>query len=489
MDIETKHLLALILLIGGGSLGLFLTLMWQRTRDVALFAFLFGAVLVDRMSVSFLGMYWYRGTSRGIEFSALDLIPLCLLVATVLVPRYQRGRFYWPASFGLLLVYFAYCFLSVWNADPHIYGVWELAKMLRGLLVFFAAAMFVRTRRELVIVVVALCCAVSFESLNAFEQRFVKGVFRAPGTLNHQNTLSTYLCTVAPVLIAAAMSNWSKWLRWLAGLSWLLAAGGELLTLSRMGVPVFGFVSLGTALACTSWKLTRQKVVIVTAVSLAVGAFLYVSWDGLKARFAQGNVEQELEGRRGSIETRGVYFRMAAMMVEDHPYGVGLNNWSYYVGKVYGPALGYRYHDYDEFKWVPSHEEAAKTFLPPAADSLPALTIGELGFAGAGIFLLLWLRWFQMGAVFLGDRLNDDPEHRLAIGCLFGTMGIFLQSATEWTYKQTAVMFTFHVLMGALAALYYARRRARRDAREREREGVAPEIEVLVSPAISRVGK
>lgn len=480
-EIETKHLVALIMLVGCGSLGLLLTLISQRCRDLALFAFLFGAVLVERVSVTFGGIFWYRGTSRGIDISALDVVPLCLLVATLLVPRYQRGRFYWPASFGMLLVYFAYCLLSVWNSDPQIYGVWELSKMLRGLLVFLAAALFVRSRRELAVVVVALCCAACLESLNALEQRVVKGVFRSPGTLNHENTLSTYLCTIGPVLLAAAMANWSKWLRWFAGLSWLLAAGGELLTLSRMGIPVFAFVSLCTALACTSWKLTKQKIAIVTLTSVAIGGFLFVSWDGLKARFAQGNVKEELSDDH-QVETRGVYWKMAMMMVEDHPYGVGLNNWSYYVGKVYGPDLGYKYHDYDEFKWVPTKDEAAQTFLPPAADCLPALTIGELGIAGTVIFLLVWLRWFQIGSVFLGRRLDDDPMHRMPIGFLFGAVGIFCQSATEWTYKQTAVMFTFHVLMGSLASMYYARRRARREAKRLAAETGSAEVEVIVSP-------
>jgi hypothetical protein len=485
--IETKHLVALIILIGFGSLSLLLTLISQRMRDVALFGLVFGAVLIEKMNVTFLGTFWYRGTSRGIEISALDVVPLCLLIATLLLPRYERGRFYWPASLGLMLLYFAYCCVSVLNADPQIHGVWELSKMFRGLLVFLAAALFIRTRRELGVVVLALCCAASMEGLNAFEQRFFRGAFRAPGTLDHENTLSTYFCTIGPVLVAAAMSNWSKWLRWFAGLSWLLAAGGELLTLSRLGVPVFAFVSLCTALACTSWKITKQKLAIVAAVAVAMGVFVFFSWDGLRARYASGNVKAELTTAKG-VETRGVYWRIASLMIQDHPYGVGLNNWSYYVGKTYGRELGYDYHDYDEFKWVPTREDAAETLLPPAADTLPALTIGELGIAGLVVFLLGWLRWFQMGTVFLGNRLNDDPVHRIALGVLFGTLGIFIQSATEWTYRQTAVMFTFHVLLGALASMYRTRKRARREAKQLAYEtSVDVEVDPLPVPVARAV--
>jgi hypothetical protein len=458
MNIETKHILALIFLVAFGAGGFLAAILSQRARDIALFVLTFGAVLMEKVDVTFLGQFWYRGTSRGIEVSALDIAPACLLITTLLLPRYVRGRFYWPASFGLMLVYFIYCCVSVANAEPQIYGIWELAKIARGIMVFLAAALFIRSRRELGIVVLALGCVVCMEAGNSIEQRLFKGAFRPSGTLDHENTLSTYLCMVGPVLMAATMSHWSKALRWFAGISCIAAAGAELLTLSRMGVPVFFFVTICTAIAGTSWRITQQKIAIIALAIVAMGSLVYVSWDGLKARYMQGDIRAELTDDK-QFETRGVYWRLAGLMIEDHPRGVGLNNWSYYVSKTYGPELGYHYVDYDDFKWTPTKDEAHETTLPPAADTLPALMIGELGISGLVVFLVIWLRWFQMGASFLRRRLDPDPMHRMAIGFLFGAVGIFLQSATEWTYRQSPVMFTFHVMMGALASLYYIRRR------------------------------
>ena len=485
---ETKHLLALIILVGCGSGLFFLSLLSQRARDIGLFVFVFGAVYLEKLNVTFLGQFWYRGTSRGIEISLLDLIPFCLLAANFIVPRYARGRFFWPASLGLMFVYLAYCLGSVLCSTPQIYGVWEYAKLVRGVVVFLAAALFIRTRRELAVVVVALGCAACLEAFNGLEQRFAKGVFRTPGTLGHENTLSTYLCMITPVLVAAAMSNWNKWLRWFAGFSALMAAGAELMTLSRMGVPVFFLVVIGTTLACTSWTLTLRKVTIAVTALALLGGFVFFSWDGLKARYTQSDITSEFTDEH-AVETRGVYWRLAFLMMDDHPYGVGLNNWSYYVGKSYGRDLGYPYTDYDDFKWIPSKDEAHETFLPPAADTLPALMLGELGIAGLVVFLLVWFRWFQCGIVFLGDRLNDDPMHRMALGFLFGAVGIFMQSATEWTYKQTPVMFTCHVMMGALASLYYARRRARKEAKLMQREEETDVIIDALPVHAARVGK
>src|SRR5215207_10030777 len=105
---ETKHIIALLVFTGAGSLGMLFTLLSQKVRDAALFFIVFGAVIVGRMDVNFLGEYWYRGTSRGIELTLLDIAAWGLLVATILLPRYPGGRWYWPAGLGLMVAYFAY---------------------------------------------------------------------------------------------------------------------------------------------------------------------------------------------------------------------------------------------------------------------------------------------------------------------------------------------------------------------------------------------
>jgi hypothetical protein len=462
--LDPKHLLALVILAGCGSGVMLLTLLSQRGRDLALFLLVFAAPAMEMMKVTFFGLFWYRGTSRGIELSALDLVAFCLLCATLLAPRERPARPYWPPSFALMLTYFAYCAGSVCTANFSLPGIWELVKMLRGLLVFLVAAFAIRTRRDLGIVVAALGCAVTVQTIVALQQRFIIGQFRASGTFDHENTLSTYLCMVAPVLLAAAMSRWPVWLRWFAGLSWVCAAGTEMLTLSRLGVPVFACVSIATVLACT-WRVARPRRALLLLMAAVVGVFVASSWDGLKARYAARSLKAEFTDQRG-FETRGVYWRLAVAMVNDHPFGVGLNNWSYVVGKDYARRFGYPYRDYDTVHDVP--EGDSSSLFAPAADSLPALTLGELGVAGFLLLLALWLRWMQLGAVFLTARGNDDPPQRIAIGFFFGALGIFLQSATEWTYRQPPVMYTFLVLAAMAASLYRLR-------------GVVPEFADVVS--------
>jgi hypothetical protein len=484
---ETKHIIALIVFMTLGSLGLLFTLLSQRVRDAALFFLVLGAVVMGRMDVNFLGEYWYRGTSRGIELTLVDIAAWGLLVATLLLPRHRGlGRWFWPAGLGLMALYLAYCAFSVVISEPKIFGVWELTKVLRGLLVFVAAALFIRTRRELMIVVLALGCAVGLEALYGVEQRILKGVHRVPGTLFHENSLSMYLCTVGPVLLAATLSDWPRWIRWFSGLACGLAAMTMVMTLSRAGIPIFGLVMFGTAFFCTTWRLTWRKVMIGAAACAGVALLLMTSWDALVMRFGQASLRDEFL-KEDAVETRGVYWRLVFAIAEEEPYGVGLNNWSYAVSKTYGPQLGYLYHDYDVVRWDPDKDKADETNHAPPAHSLAVITWGELGLPGLCIFGLLWLRWFQVGASFLRGRLNPDAMHRLGIGFFFGTLGLFLQSTTEWTYRQTSIMFTFHVMMGALASLYDAKRFRRTRIQEEEFDE-AGDIETEAAPvAVSAV--
>jgi hypothetical protein len=484
---ETKHILALIILLVLTCAGVSLSLLSQRIRAVMFFLLVFGTIYTERMDVNFFGEYWYRGTSRGVEISLLDILSFSLLIGELLAPRFRDRRWFWPAGLALLVVYFLYACGSVLAAEPKLYGSWELVKVVRSIIVLVASAFYIRSRFELGILVLALGCAVGVESIYGVKQRLLDGSFRVPGTLDHENSLSMFLCTVGPVLLAAALSNWSIWLRLFCGAACAVAGLTELLTISRTGIPTFALGLLGVTFACISWKITKKKVLISAGVVLIVAAVLAKTWDNIASRYESASLSEEYLDEQN--EGRGVYWRWAAAIVEDHPYGIGFNNWSYYVSKIYGPRLGYQYEDYDEIRIAPQMADLPSIRYAAPAHSLAALTIGELGIPGIIILMLIWCRWFQIGATFLWKRLNEDPMHRLGIGCLFATWGIFAHSLTEWTYRQTSLMFVYHILAGAMAALYFHRREQRRLAREMQLDERADnteievEVEEIPSPA------
>jgi len=194
-------------------------------------------------------------------------------------------------------------------------------------------------------------------------------------------------------------------------------------------------------------------------VVLCVGGALFKARKTIADRFAGDSLKNEYS--RKHVQNRGYYIRIAMAIAEDSWFGVGPNNWSYWVSNKYGPRLGWYFLPYpgtdDKPKQkVPAGRENDDPQAAPA-HSLAALTVGEMGFGGLALLTLLWLRWLLMGASFLWPRV-PDAMRRLGIGIFFGVSGAFLQSLTEWVFRHSPIYYVTHILLGALAALYYVRK-------------------------------
>ncbi len=458
---DDKDLIGLGLAFLALVVGVTLCCLSRRLRELTFFGLVAGTALTDRVDINFASHYWYRGTARGFEFSLLDVLAISLLAGQLTHLLKERKHFFWPASLALMLAYAAFAAVSILFAEPKIYGLFELSTMLRCILVFLAAALFVRSKRELCILVAALCCVVGMECLLSIKQRYLDGVHRVTGTLGHPNSLSMYLCLVGPVLAAAYTSFLPRYLRSACLVGIACASLTVLLALSRAGIPIFAVVMLGTMAFCVSWKITVQKCVVIMLAVIGLSMVTYKSWHSMQARYQEATLEEEyLDTNK---EGRGVYLRIARSIVQDRPFGVGLNNWSYWVSKKYGAMEGLYYEDYDDLENQPDKANLPSFHYAAPAHNLLALTAGELGLAGVGLFLLLWLRWFQLGQTFL-RRNVDGTAQRFGVGIFFGMTGVFLESITEWVYRQTAIAFAFHLLIGTLASLWYWNRQPRQKA-------------------------
>ncbi len=460
---KTEQAIALIL-IPVLSVACSVLATWSRhVRDALFFLMVTLAVFAERLDVNFFSHAWYRGTTRGVEISLLHIFALALLVGALLHRRndegHRRPRWFWPGSLGLMLVSLLYSILSVLTSQPQLFGAFELLKLAGGILVFLASAAYVRSKHEWTILLVALGCVVGFEGVWAVKQKLITGLHRVAGTLEHANSLSMYFCLTGPPLVAAAYAGWTSWLRRFSGVCAALAAVGVLLTVSRAGIPVFAVVALGTFVACASWKLNVRMIVVRAGLVLAGIALVASLWATLANRFGYISLEDEYLDQ--DVDGRGVYLRLAKNLATDHFFGVGLNNWSYHVSRSYGADLGFRFQDYDQLVAAYGTSDVGGVFgnsyLAAPAHNLAALTLGELGLPGLLLFLLLWGRWFSLGVPFLFGR-RDDAGRTLAVGLFFGICGIFGQSITEWVFRQTAIVITFNILLGALASLAYARR-------------------------------
>lgn len=449
---DEKELVALLLLtllavtVTAGAI------LSSRFRDLAFFGAVTGMAFTDRMDVNFFSHWWYRGTTRGIEISVVDILAFGVLAACIVVRR-QDGlkRLFWPRTLGLLLIYTGYCVFSICYSDPKVFGICELSKVVRGIILFLCGAFYIRTPRELTLFALALGTVAFIETAFALRQRLLMGMTRVAGTVNHPNSLSMYMCLIAPILVGAATSVRHVALRYFLGIAAGLAAFTTILTLSRTGVAVCALTLLATLAWCCSWKFSFKKFAAVATLMLCGVVLTAVMWPKLKARYLSASLTEEYIEISG--ENRGIYIRWALMMGEDHPFGVGLNNWSYWVSKDYGDRVGdFAYGDYD-IRVSEEDDRAGTSNYAPPAHNLLALTLGELGRPGLAIFGLLWLRWMMLGGRFLWRR--SDPLARWGIGLFFGIVAVFLHNFTEWVYRQTTILFTLHLAIGAAAALLW----------------------------------
>jgi O-antigen ligase len=472
LTLTPMHMLALVLIPFGTVSGAVAASWFPRVRDVFFFAMVSLAVLAERMDVNFFSEAWYRGTTRGLQVTLIEILAFGLLVGCWVGRRGPDRRVFWPGSLGVMLLYFVYAGFSVVVSDPKMFGAFELSKIFASILVFLASAYYVRSRREWTLLIVALGCAVSLEGVWALKQHFITHVDRSPGSLDHPNSLSMYFCLSVPPLVAFACSGWSRVLRWFCGACAALGALGVILTYSRAGIPVFAAVVIGSFIACASWKLTAGRIFVRTTIVLMAAALVAASWNEMARRFTETTLEQEYLDT--SVDGRGVYLRLSSAIARDHFFGVGLNNWSYQVSRTYGPRLGYRFDDYDSLIAVYGSKNDklfANAYFAAPAHNLAALTLGELGVPGLIIFALLWIRWFSLGLPFL-LLPRGEPMRALGVGILFSICGVFGQSLTEWIYRQPPILFTFYVLLGALASLAHSRRQA---LEERSRAAIEPE--------------
>jgi hypothetical protein len=462
--IESKDFIGLLLLFVGTLVTTGILLFAPKFRPAAFFLMVGGAAITGMFDLNIYSAYWYRGTSRGFEVTLLDILALGLLFSSMISPRPGQPRFYWPASLGPMILFLVYCLGTTLLATPSIFGLYEISKLVRGIVFFMAAALFVRSERDLGFMVVALALAVCGEGLIAARERLLIGIYRPGGTFFHPNSLSMYLCLVTPVLVAAGSSTLHPWIRRLCWLAVVVAGGTMVLTLSRAGLPIFVVVAGAAFLWCASWRPTPGSVVVGALATIFVGAVVLQSLPLIKERFGQATLQEEYFD--GTGETRGYYFRQAEVILDEKPlFGVGLNNWSYWVSREYGKAVGMRYENYDDIVYAPPTDVLPMFRFAAPAHNLGVLTAAEIGWIGLALLLVLWARWLMIGAGFLFSR-RPEALHRIGIGVCFGVLGVFLHSFTEWTFRQTQIFLAFHLLAGAMASLHALKKVERQAALE-----------------------
>jgi len=282
---DTKTLFGLTVIPAAFFGGMVAASVSRRIRDLFFVMLVFLSPLIERLDLNYVSREWYRGTSRGFEVSIPDILAISLLVSAPFVPRKDGPRMFWPASLGLMLLFFLYACFNVAISDPKLFSLFELFRMFRGILLVLAVAFYMRSERELRLFILALALVVCFEGLLALKQRYLEGLHRVPGTVDESNSLSVLLCTTTPIMVVALTSQLPRMLKLLCACAIPLALVAEVMTISRAGVTIISLVLFAATITTIRYRITPRMIGMTLVVVLGVTGIAAKSWKTLSERF------------------------------------------------------------------------------------------------------------------------------------------------------------------------------------------------------------
>jgi hypothetical protein len=421
-------------------------LWFTRVRGYLVSLMIFFTVLGAHGSLNLVSRELYRGPDRGFEFTAADLVCWALILA--MVARFPRGIEWFPRNSWLLLLFFLNaCLLATVAAEP-LFTAFSLWKCLRIFCLYWCTVNCLRLGTHRRYVWLGYAGAAAVITAMACEQKFLLGIYRVNGPFDHSNTIPLYANLILPVLLIWGLCDRELPL-WKSVVSIALSLGllfAVICTFSRAGIAFAGACFLGAVLCAN----LRSASVRVRTSTVVLGLLLMA---GL-VRVA-GPILSRIQTAPKASETARDEFNYAAqLMLRDHPFGVGLNNFSY----VLTTHTEYREH----FEAMKNEDQAG------VCHHIYWLTAAETGYFGLALYLAV-IAGFCWSAL-RGSRRNRSIHGTLLFGVFLGFGALQVSGFYEWAFRLTPVMQLF-AIQAAVAAAWAVQRAQPRKAPAPAREG------------------
>jgi O-antigen ligase len=367
----------------------------------------------------------WPGYVKGAEVSVLDLLALAYYLSL-------RGAWRRPPFCLSMGLYFVAASLSVlWAAEPlaALFYIWQLARMF---LIYAVVTRACAEPRGASSLLKGMAAGLFMEAGVEIWQRFGLGVIQTSGTLIHQNLLgmmSHFVVFPFAALLLAGVPGWLPAAVTVAGIP------VELLTASRgtVGVAVLGYAMVFILSALRHW--TPRKGVFLFAGIIASLAFLPLALQSFDSRFAAQSENSYIDP---SYHERAAFEQAAAMMLADHPWGVGVNQY----------VLVANNEEYNERAGVAPFQSS----LLSNVHNVYYLVAAESGYLGIITFLILLLRPMLV-ALLCGWQNRSDPRGDLLIGLGVALLTVYIHSNWEWIFVDFEVQYLFVFTLGMVAAL------------------------------------
>jgi O-antigen ligase len=366
--------------------------------------------------ISLIDWAGWPGYVLGIQVTGLDL--LALIMFTNLPPAQRSTPFRMVMAF-----YFIAMALSIFQAQVPMAAAFYPWQLLRVYLVYSVVRRASSDAQNLDAILTGMAAALCFEVVLAAWQR-AGGVIRAEGSFGDKNLLgliSEFAMFTPFALMLAGKRGWQTIVAPIAG--GIIAV----LTASRAAV---GFGAIGLIvifLLSSSRRWTPRKGRVLLAGIVAIAVLTPVAVISFQERFALEQV--------GGDE-RAMFNDVTAMMLADHPFGIGANN---YV--VVAQSGGY-----SERAGVPWSSALA------IVHNVYWLTAAEAGYLGVIALVLLWLQ-ITIAGFRSGWKYTKDFRGDLLLGLGVTLLIVGLHNAYEWIFMTYNVQYLFGITAGLVAGL------------------------------------
>ncbi|SPF56419.1 putative O-Antigen ligase [Candidatus Sulfopaludibacter sp. SbA4] len=372
-------------------------------------------------SVNIVSRELYRGPDRGFEVTGADLVCWALMIAITL--RFPGKIAWFPRNSWLLLFFFLNaCLLALVTLEP-LYTAFSLWKCLRIYCLYWTTVncLHLGIRRRYAWLGFAGAALVIMAL--ALQQKYLMHIYRINGPFDHSNTIPLFANLILPVLLIWALCDKELPLHW-AVVSIALCFGllfAVLETFSRLGMALSG----GCVVGALGWANLRSRSARVQTASVLITLLLVAG----AIRAAGSIIERIRSAPAASVEARDEFKYAAQLILADHPFGIGLNNFSYVVTN----QTQYREH----FEAMKNEEQSG------VAHHIYWLTAAETGYLGLLLYLLLVVR-FAWSAL-AGSWRHKSTEGTILFGVFLGICALQVSGFFEWAFRVTPVMQMFTI--------------------------------------------
>lgn len=414
----------------------------RRMEDFAVCVLLFLLGLHIDTTVLMLGsIEWYRGVTKGYEFTMMEIAAVSLIFST-LFNKERKFRFL-PLGTLLWFLYVSASSFSIFSALNVNYVWMSILKHAKVWLIVWAIFNYVRSRREVHVVLTGLCVMLFYQFLIVAKMKWIDGFYQVRGLFEHQNPLAMFTYMAALPILAAAMSPAVSRER---GLFYFITfACSGVIVLASLSRAALAFFAVGTAAVVAAGFFDRfsfRRILTVAVMALGGAFVLTMTIDTIISRFND-------EGNEASGETREVMNLAAKAMLQDKPLGVGWNNFGKAINHPY--PYGDVIDDWNRDRGQAVDKDYAKGVVESHYWLLKAET-GWLGFLSYMLFILyLVVRTLPL-IIFRRGSL----EAAIAAGLFVAFFITYIHSSLERVLTQTknlALWMTYIGLLGALIRL------------------------------------